>query len=105
MLQPEESETAAVRAVFIMDPEGKVRLIMYYPLNVGRNMDEIKQQYWHFKLQMNTKRAMILKRQPEDKAIVLAPKTIEVLAEIKKSDLEMVDWYLTKKIYLIQPLQ
>ena len=54
-------------------------------------MDEIKQQYWHFKLQMNTKRAVILKRQPEDKAIVLAPKTIEVLAEIKKSDLEMVD--------------
>ncbi|MEO6358840.1 MAG: redoxin domain-containing protein, partial [Ferruginibacter sp.] len=31
MLQPGESETAAVRAVFIIDPEGKVRLIMYYP--------------------------------------------------------------------------
>ena len=41
MLQPNESETAAVRAVFIIDPTGKVRLIMYYPLNVGRNMDEI----------------------------------------------------------------
>ena len=42
MLQPGESETAAVRAVFIIDPLGKVRLIMYYPLNVGRNMEEIK---------------------------------------------------------------
>ncbi|NRS90664.1 alkyl hydroperoxide reductase subunit AhpC, partial [Flavobacterium sp. 7E] len=42
MLQPGESETAAVRAVFIMDPKGKVRLMMYYPLNVGRNMAEIK---------------------------------------------------------------
>ncbi|MCB0698153.1 MAG: peroxiredoxin, partial [Chitinophagaceae bacterium] len=42
MLQPGESETAAVRAVFFMDPTGKIRLIMYYPLNVGRNMNEIK---------------------------------------------------------------
>lgn len=41
MLQPNESETAAVRAVFFIDPEQKIRLIMYYPLNVGRNMDEI----------------------------------------------------------------
>lgn len=36
MLQPGESETAAVRAVFVIDPEGIVRLIMYYPLNIGR---------------------------------------------------------------------
>jgi len=42
MLQPGESETAAVRAVFFIDPEGTIRLIMYYPLNVGRNMEEIK---------------------------------------------------------------
>ena len=41
MLQPNESETAAVRAVFFIDPAKKIRLIMYYPLNVGRNMDEI----------------------------------------------------------------
>ena len=41
MLQPNESETAAVRAVFFIDPSKKIRLVMYYPLNVGRNMDEI----------------------------------------------------------------
>jgi len=41
MLQPNESETSSVRAVFFIDPEKKVRLLMYYPLNVGRNMDEI----------------------------------------------------------------
>jgi len=41
MLQPGESETAAVRAVFFIDPSGNIRLIMYYPLNVGRNMEEI----------------------------------------------------------------
>jgi len=42
MLQPSASTTQAVRAVFIIDPEGTVRAILYYPLSNGRNMDEIK---------------------------------------------------------------
>ncbi|MFW6275903.1 MAG: peroxiredoxin, partial [bacterium] len=42
MVQPNVSSTQAVRAVFIMDPEAKVRAILYYPLSTGRNMDEIK---------------------------------------------------------------
>jgi peroxiredoxin (alkyl hydroperoxide reductase subunit C) len=41
MLQPSASTTQAVRAVFIMDPESKVRAILYYPLSNGRNMDEV----------------------------------------------------------------
>lgn len=42
MIQPGQSNTQAVRAVFIIDPEGKIRLILYYPLSTGRNFDEIK---------------------------------------------------------------
>jgi peroxiredoxin (alkyl hydroperoxide reductase subunit C) len=42
MLQPAASTTQAVRAVFIIDPESKVRAILYYPLSNGRNMEEIK---------------------------------------------------------------
>lgn len=42
MVQPGQSSTQAVRAVFIIDPEGIIRLIIYYPLSVGRNFDEIK---------------------------------------------------------------
>jgi len=97
MLQPGESETAAVRAVFIMDPEGKVRLIMYYPLNVGRNMAEIKRSPLALQTFDEYKVAMPLDWQPGDKVIISAPKTVEALAERKKSDLEMVDWYLAKK--------
>jgi len=41
MLHPEESTTEAVRSVFIIDPDKKVRLTMTYPMNVGRNFDEI----------------------------------------------------------------
>lgn len=41
MIHPGESETAAVRSVFIIDPNKKVRLTMTYPMAVGRNFDEI----------------------------------------------------------------
>lgn len=97
MLQPGESETAAVRAVFFIDPIGKVRLIMYYPLNIGRNMDEIKRVLLALQTSDEYKVAMPLNWQPGDKVIVPAPKTIEALEERKNSDLEMVDWYLAKK--------
>jgi peroxiredoxin 2/4 len=42
MLQPSASDTKAVRAVFLIDPEGKIRAMIYYPLSNGRNMDEVK---------------------------------------------------------------
>lgn len=42
MIQPGESNTKAVRAVFFIDPVGKIRAIIYYPLSLGRNFDELK---------------------------------------------------------------
>lgn len=42
MIQPGQSSTQAVRAVFIIDPKGIIRTILYYPLSTGRNFDEIK---------------------------------------------------------------
>jgi len=97
MLQPGESETAAVRAVFIIDPEGIVRLVMYYPLNIGRNMAEIKRALLALQTAKEHSVACPLDWQPGEKVIVPAPKTIEGLAERKSSNLEMVDWYLAKK--------
>jgi peroxiredoxin (alkyl hydroperoxide reductase subunit C) len=41
MIQPGESNTKAVRAVFVIDPKGIVRTIIYYPLSLGRNFDEL----------------------------------------------------------------
>ncbi|MEO8849434.1 MAG: peroxiredoxin [Casimicrobiaceae bacterium] len=41
MIHPGESSTAAVRSVFIIDANKKIRLMMTYPMNVGRNFDEI----------------------------------------------------------------
>ena len=42
MIQPSSSTTQAVRAVFVIDPNGIIRTILYYPLSTGRNFDEIK---------------------------------------------------------------
>jgi len=98
MIQPGESETAAVRAVFIIDPTGKIRLIMYYPLNVGRNMDEIKRALIALQTSDEHKVAIPLNWQPGDKVIVGAPKTLEGLAARKAdTELEQIDWYLAKK--------
>lgn len=41
MIQPGESSTKAVRAVFVIDPKGVIRTILYYPLSLGRNFDEL----------------------------------------------------------------
>ncbi|MBN2163832.1 MAG: peroxiredoxin [Pontiellaceae bacterium] len=41
MIQPGEDTTKAVRAVFFIDPKGTIRTIIYYPLSLGRNFDEL----------------------------------------------------------------
>ncbi len=97
MIQPGEAETAAVRAVFFIDPHGKIRLIMYYPLNVGRNMEEIWRVLKALQASDENGVAMPLNWKPGDKVIVPPPKTVEEMEEREKSDYEMVDFYLAKK--------
>ena len=97
MLQPNESETAAVRAVFFIDPEGKIRLIMYYPLNVGRNMDEIIRVLKALQTSDKHGVALPLNWKPGEKVIVPPPKTVKDMEEREKSNYEMIDFYLAKK--------
>ncbi len=42
MIQPGESSTKAVKAVFFIDPKGMDRALIYYPLSLGRNFDALK---------------------------------------------------------------
>ncbi len=97
MLQPGESETAAVRAVFFIDPSKKIRLIMYYPLNVGRSMPEIKRVLEALQTSDTHKVAMPLNWTTGEQVIVPPPKTVEGMLEREASDYEMVDFYLAKK--------
>ncbi|GAB3339500.1 peroxiredoxin [Marivirga atlantica] len=98
MLQPNESETAAVRAVFFIDPEKKIRLIMYYPLNVGRNMDEILRALEALQTSDKYKVAMPLDWKKGDKVIIPPPKTLaEMEAREADDSIEKIDFYLAKK--------
>ncbi|GET33895.1 peroxiredoxin [Prolixibacter bellariivorans] len=97
MIMPGEATTAAVRAVFIIDPNGIIRLIMYYPLNVGRNMDEIVRALKALQTADKHKVALPLNWQPGDKVIVPPPTSVEAMEEREKSDYEMMDFYLAKK--------
>lgn len=98
MLQPNESETAAVRAVFFIDPNKKIRLIMYYPLNVGRNMDEILRALEALQTSDKFGVAMPLDWKKGDKAIVPPPKSLDELnARLADDTVEKVTWYLAKK--------
>lgn len=98
MLQPNESETAAVRAVFFIDPSKKIRLVMYYPLNVGRNMDEILRALDALQTSDANKVAMPLDWKRGDKVICPPPKSLEALNErLSDESVEKVTWYLAKK--------
>ncbi len=97
MLQPNEHETAAVRAVYFIDPKGTIRLIMYYPLNVGRNMDEILRALKALQTSDEHGVALPLDWQPGDKVIVPPPTDLDAMDEREKSTYDMVDFYLAKK--------
>jgi len=98
MLQPNESETAAVRAVFFIDPKKKIRLIMYYPLNVGRNMNEILRALEALQVSDAYGVAMPLDWKKGDKVIIPPPKTLDEMNQRLEDDTcERTDFYLCKK--------
>jgi len=98
MLQPNESETAAVRAVFFIDPSKKIRLVMYYPLNVGRNMDEILRVLDALQVSDANGVAMPLNWKKGDRVIVPPPANLDEMQERIDGDYaEKVDFYLVKK--------
>lgn len=98
MLHDNASNTAAVRAVFFIDPKGIIRLIMYYPLNVGRNMVEIKRVLEAMQTADANGCAMPLNWKKGDKVIVPPPKTLKDLdARLNEKGIELIDFYLAKK--------
>jgi peroxiredoxin (alkyl hydroperoxide reductase subunit C) len=83
--------------VFVIDPKGILRAMIYYPLTTGRNMQEILRLIQALQTSDEHKVATPANWKPGDKVIVPAPKTME-LAEVRVHDgYECVDWYLCKK--------
>lgn len=97
MIQPGASKTEAVRAVFVIDPKGILRAMIYYPLTTGRNMQEILRLIDALQTSDKYQVATPANWKPGDKVIVPAPKTIEMVEQHLKAGYEVVDWYLAKK--------
>jgi len=100
MLQPSASTTQAVRAVFIIDPEGIVRAILYYPLSNGRNMQEIKRLLIAMQRTDAHNVATPANWQPGDDVIIPPPGscgTAKERVEGAGKDYQCLDWFLCLK--------
>lgn len=70
MIHPTQSATEAVRSVFIIDPHKKIRLTLTYPMNVGRNFDEILRVIDALQFADKNKVALPADWRPGDKVII-----------------------------------
>ncbi len=97
MVMPGESTTETSRCVFVIDPDGMVRAMIYYPLTTGRNMDEILRLIDALQAHDKYKIATPANWRPGDKVIVPPPTTAED-AEIRMdAGYECKDWYFCMK--------
>ncbi|MCX6132331.1 MAG: peroxiredoxin [Ignavibacteriales bacterium] len=101
MIQPGESSTKAVRAVFVVDPKGMIRAVIYYPLSLGRNFDEL----YRVIIALQTADAFGVATpadwRPGDDVIVPTAGSCGVAKERmeNKQDMTCYDWFFcTKKI-------
>jgi len=97
MIHPGQSATSAVRCVFVIDPEMKLRAMIYYPLNVGRNMQEILRLVDALQTADKYKVAMPANWKPGDDVIVPPPPTQDAAEKRLQEGYECVDWFLCKK--------
>jgi len=98
MIHEPSSVTAAVRCVFFIDPKRTLRAMIYYPLNLGRNFDEILRVVDGLQMADANGVACPANWKPGDEVIVPAPATLEAAAQ-RAGDraLHVKDWYLATK--------
>ena len=97
MIHPAQSGTAAVRAVFFIDPNFKLRALIYYPLSNGRNMQEILRVIDAFQTSDKHGVATPANWTPGQEVIVPPPKTKEQAEQRLKEGYDCADWFFCKK--------
>ena len=97
MIHPEASTTAAVRALFVIDPEGFIQAIIYYPLQTGRSIDEILRLVDALQTTSQHYVATPADWRPGEKVVVPPPLTQQQVEELLRSDYEKTDFYLMRR--------
>ncbi|WP_064664317.1 peroxiredoxin [Pseudoalteromonas sp. MQS005] len=97
MVQPGASDTAAVRATFIIDPEGIMRAMVYYPMSNGRSVKEFLRLVKALQTSDENSVATPENWVEGEPVIVPPPHTVEDAAGRKDKGYDYVDWYFSKK--------
>lgn len=97
LIHPSASETATVRAVFIIDPNQKVRALIYYPMTCGRNIDELLRAIDALQTADENTCSTPANWQKGEPVIVPPPQTAEDAEKRMQSEYEVTDWYFAKK--------
>jgi peroxiredoxin (alkyl hydroperoxide reductase subunit C) len=100
MVHEATADTATVRAVFIIDPKQKVRTVLYYPMQLGRSMDELLRVLQALQTADANGVSCPADWKPGDAVIVPAPATQADAAKRTNgggAGLDVKTWYLSKK--------
>ena len=97
MIHPGAADTQAVRATFFIDPEGKMRAMVYYPMSNGRSIDEFVRLLQAMQTSDANKIATPEGWTPGCDVIVPPPKSPEAIAQRLTEGYAMKDWYFATK--------
>jgi peroxiredoxin (alkyl hydroperoxide reductase subunit C) len=98
MIHPGATSTATVRCVFVIDDQGVVRAMIYYPLTIGRNIEEMIRLVKALQTVDARGVSTPANWQPGEPVIVPAPRTAEGAEKrLNEPDIEATDWYFAKR--------
>jgi peroxiredoxin 2/4 len=99
MIHPGASATATVRAVFVIDPKQIIRALVYYPMQAGRNVDELLRLVTALQTTDANGVSTPVNWRPGDPVVVPAPATADAARTRKQNGegLNVIDWYVSTK--------
>ena len=97
MIQPGASDTSAVRATFLIDPEGTLRAMVYYPMSNGRSIDEFLRLLEALQTSDEHSVATPENWRRGEPVIVPPPATAEEAEQRLAEGYDCTDWYFCKK--------
>lgn len=97
MIHPGASDTSAVRATFLIDPDGIVRAMVYYPMSNGRSVEEFIRLLTALQTSDANKVATPENWRPGEPVIVPPPATAEAAKARANEGYDYTEWYFSKK--------
>ena len=98
MVHEAVSDTATVRAVFVIDPKSVIRAIIYYPMSLGRNVDEIVRIVDALQTADANACSTPANWKPGESVIVPAPATqADAEKRVATKEFEVSDWYISRR--------